>query len=148
MKRATTKRQYKNALRALLNMNTTVIFAPKGFRYSYMIPEGHTAAQRLEESARRWWKYRRRVVDHLAHFFAEIEYGLPNEPGYIYSWAIGSAYYKHGESLWRLAEMYGVQFASDEEREAFEDLGGRLFRACEVLYEDHGQALSVCPPGY
>ena len=145
MKRATTKRQYKNALRALLNMNTTVILAPMGFRYIYRL-DGVTV-EKLERAARRWWKYRRRVVDHLAHFFAEIEYGIPNEPGYIYSWAIGSAYYKHGASLWSLAENYGVQFASDEEREAFKDLGGLLFAACEELYEDHGQALSVCPPG-
>lgn len=138
-----TKKQYKNALRALLNTNTCVIFAPKGFRHSYMIPEGRTAAQRLEESARRHWAARRRVVDQLAAFFAAIE--DPNAPGYIYSWAIGSGYYKHGLTLARLAEMHGVQFADTSERDAFEDLGGALFEAAEYLYNEEGVTLCVCP---
>ena len=138
-----TKKQYKNALRALLNSNTKFTFAPKGFRHSYMIPKGHTAAQRLEESARRHWAVRRRVVDQLAAFFAAIE--APNAPGYIYSVAIGSGYYKHGLTLARLAEMHGVQFADTSERDTFEDLGGALFHAAEYLYNEEGETLRVFP---
>lgn len=145
MKRATTKRQYKDALCALLSMNTSVIFTPKGFRYPYMIPGGCTAAQRLVRAARRWREYRCRVVDHLAHFFAKIEYGVENEPGYIYSGAIASGYYKRGVTLSRLAELYGARFADTAERDAFEDLGGALLEAAEYLYDEEGVTLHVCP---
>ena len=138
-----TKKQYKNAIRALLNSNTAFIFGVQGFRHAYKIPKGHTIAQRLEESARRHWAARRRVVDQLAAFFAAIE--APNAPGYIYSGAIGSGYYKHGLPLARLAEMHGVQFADTSERDAFEDLGGALFEAAEYLYNEEGETLRVCP---
>ncbi len=136
-----TKKHFKSALRALLNSNTTIITAPKGFRYAYTINHEQIAA-RLEDSARRRWAVRRRVVDQLAAFFCAID--EPCAPGYIYSAAIASGYYKHGLTLARLAEMYGVQFANTAERDAFEDLGGALLDAAEHLHEE-GVTLCVCP---
>ena len=136
-----TKKHFKNALRALLNSNTAITSAPKGFRYAYIINNERTAAH-LEESARRRWAVRRRVVDQLAAFFHAID--EPNAPGYIYSAAIASGYYKHGLTLARLAEMYGVRFENTAERDAFEDLGGALLDAAEHLHEE-GVTLCVCP---